>query len=417
MFRDNFFGNPFFTATATMSIITEKANIAVIGAGWWTQGWHLPHLSRNSGSTIAAIIDLSGHPESNLNPNLEPLSALGDKYGAPIFSSVQELLKSSLSPSLDGVLVATPHATHFSVGKVLLEEAKKRKQRGEKPLHIFMEKPMTTDIHEAKSLNDLVNEYQEIGGEGVFLVNHSANYRSQTQMAREIVASGEIGQVRHISAFFASPLLWIFDEPANKGWNEPTGNMQGNGFAWGQSSHLLGWIFHVCQNLEPQQVFCAMNHSEATGADVSHAASIVCRDDEHQNVIMSISGTTLLPGNAHSDPPIGKQVDIKIYGTKGAIMYCGDDRDRASGSLEVRSMDGKVELPCGTGFDFENIEQEGTGPESLYAFIAACQGKKDFYAGADASLGLRTVQTLEAFYRSNASRKQEDVLFSDTCTS
>jgi predicted dehydrogenase len=401
---------------------TKKANIAVIGAGWWTQGWHLPHLYRNSGATIAAIVDQSPHPRSNLNPNLESLADLGDKYKAPIFSSVQELLAAS-SVDLDGVLIATPHATHYSVGQVLLEEAMRRKQSGEKPLHILMEKPMTTDVHEAKKLLDLVKEYKEVGGEGVFLINHSANYRSQPRKARDVIIS-EIGDIRHVSACFASPLIWIFDDPANKGWNEPTGDMQGNGYAWGQSSHLLGWIFHVCPQLVPEKVFCVMNHAEATGADVAHAATIICRANSGGgsvdgsskkvgDVVMSISGTTLLPGNEHSDSPIGKKVDIKIYGSKGAVMYCGDDRDQDSGSLELRREDGKVELPCGAGFDFENTDVHGTGPESLQSFIAACQGKTDYYAGADALLGLRTIQTLEAFYRSNASRRLEDVHYSE----
>lgn len=390
----------------------EKANIAVIGAGWWTQGWHLPHLRRNSGSTIAAIVDRSDYPQSNLNPNLESLAVLGETYDAPVFSSVEALLQSDVSPVLDGVLVATPHATHFAIGQVLLAEAMKRRQTGQKPLHILMEKPVTTDVHEAKMLHDLVQEYQQIGGEGFLLVNHSANFRSQTRVARKIVESGEIGEIRHVSAFFASPLIWIFDDPANKGWNEPTGDMQGNGFAWGQSSHLLGWIYNVCPNLQPEQVFCAMNHSEATGADLSHAATVICRDGDRPDVVMSISGTTLLPGNAHSHPPVGKHVEIKIFGTNGAVMYCGNDRDRNSGSLEVRRLDGKVELPHGEGFDFENIEQEGTGPESLDAFIAACQRKEGVYVGADAFLGLKTVQTLEAFYRSHASRQLETVRYS-----
>jgi predicted dehydrogenase len=159
-------------------------------------------------------------------------------------------------------------------------------------------------------------------------------------------------------------------------------------------------------------------------ADVAHAATITCRANSGDgsvdgsskkvgDVVMSISGTTLLPGNEHSDSPIGKKVDIKIYGSKGAVMYCGDDRDQDSGSLELRREDGKVELPCGAGFDFENTDVHGTGPESLQSFIAACQGKTDYYAGADALLGLRTIQTLEAFYRSNASRRLEDVHYSE----
>ena len=127
-----------------------------------------------------------------------------------------------------------------------------------------------------------------------------------------------------VSAFFASPLSWIFYDPANTGWNEPddSGEMLGNGFAWGQSSHLLAWIYHVAgsNNLIPTRVYCAMTTSERTGADVSHAATVVCNN----GATFSLSGTSLLPGNAHSDPPVGKRIKIKIFGTKGALIYSGE---------------------------------------------------------------------------------------------
>jgi len=31
-------------------------NIVIIGAGWWSQGWHLPHLHRNEKVNISAIV-------------------------------------------------------------------------------------------------------------------------------------------------------------------------------------------------------------------------------------------------------------------------------------------------------------------------------------------------------------------------
>jgi hypothetical protein len=75
-----------------------------------------------------------------------------------------------------------------------------------------------------------------------------------------------------------------------------------------------------------------MTHSEATGADLSHAATVICRDRDHANVVMSNQWHEpcfLVMRN--SDPPVGKQVEIgKIFGTGGAIMYCGNDRDRNS---------------------------------------------------------------------------------------
>ena len=134
---------------ATNDTQTPKvARIAVVGAGWWSQGWHLPHLLRNPQTKITAIVDACDHPQSNLNPSLEALSTLQEKYQCQIFSSVQELFdvnnkneaNRELASSLDGIIVCTPHATHSDIGIFLLQQAVKRPDH--KPLHLLMEKPM-----------------------------------------------------------------------------------------------------------------------------------------------------------------------------------------------------------------------------------------------------------------------------------
>jgi len=98
------------------------ARIAVIGTGWWGQGWHLPQLHRNCGaSVVAAIVDTNSHPTSSINPKLLSLEALGALYGCPTYSSVDALLASGVK--LDGAIVSTPHATHFEVRCVPLGAA------------------------------------------------------------------------------------------------------------------------------------------------------------------------------------------------------------------------------------------------------------------------------------------------------
>lgn len=347
--------------------------------------------------------DSTPHPKSNLNPNLEPLETLAERYNCPIYHSVSDLLKDPIGKEMDGAIVATPHSTHFDIGKELITEGQRRYeealQKGRKetyrPVNVLMEKPMTTNVKEAKQLHAMLLDRQREddvnctlsssslptsfigGGIGCFLINHSANYRPQARAAHSIIQSGKIGTIRHVSAFFASPLSWIFDDPSNTGWNEPddSGTMLGNGFAWGQQSHLLAWIYHVTstgsssleQNLVPKRVFCAMTKSELTGADVSHAATVICNN----GATFSLSGTSLLPGNAHSDPPVGKRIKIKIFGTKGALFFSGNDRDPSSGKLEwLRGDDhdnvGAVEVQCPElGFEFEELDQDGIGPESM----------------------------------------------------
>lgn len=180
-----------------------------------------------------------------------------------------------------------------------------------------------------------------------------------------------------------------------------------------------------------------MTTSERTGADVSHAATVVCKN----GATFSLSGTSLLPGNAHSDPPVGKRIKIQIYGTKGALIYSGEyhcfkgqpvstclnvcvlntafyigiDRDPSSGRLEWLRGDGhddvgSVEIKCPQlGFEFEDLDQGGIGPESMQCFIDSCLGRDEYYAGADVLVGLKSVQTIDAMYRSHVSGNAESV--------
>ena len=414
-------------ADGTTSPSKSTAKIAVIGCGWWSQGWHLPCIDRNKNASLVAIVDTSSYPKSCLNNNLESLSSLEKRYNTKAFSSVNDLMNDALSSDLDGVLIATPHATHYSIAKSVLSDSSSRR---EKPLNILMEKPMSTDIQHAIDLYELVQQTTEkktSGNDknihGKFWINHSANFRIQTKLARETIVSGKIGRIRHITAFFASPLMWIFDDPGNKGWNEPIEGMLGNGFAWGQSSHLFAWLYHVCPMLRPIEVFCNMTHSDVTGADVSHSATIRCgtnstsadssSDDDGENIVLSVSGTSLLPGNAHSDPPVAKEVQIQIFGSEGSLLYIGNDRDPTSGNLELRKPDGSIDI-LHEQFDFENLDNEGLGPESLQNFVQLCRGhgtnEDDVHAGANVMDGLRSVQTIDAMYRSNASLKPERVL-------
>mmetsp|Transcript_4991 Transcript_4991/g.6503 ORF Transcript_4991/g.6503 Transcript_4991/m.6503 type:complete len:397 (+) Transcript_4991:157-1347(+) len=391
------------------------AKIAVIGAGWWGQGWHIPAIHQNPNAELVAIVDPSSHPQSTLTNTLESLETLKDKYKTKIFSSVSEMLN-DVGEDLDGVIVSTPHSTHYHIGSLIYryqDEQQSPRNDVHKPIHILMEKPMTTEIGHALKLCDLVQKHDRSN----FWINHSANFRAQALLAKQNMP--KIGTLLHVSSSFASPVMWVFEEPKNTGWNVPTGTMQGNGFAWGQQSHLLAWIYFVCgvDDLKPLKVFCNMNHTPKTGADISHSACISCVN----NVVFNLSGTALLPGSEYAHVRIGKQVRIQIYGSKGAILYEGDDEFPDSGKLEYRAADGSTEV-LHDSFQFENATTEGCGPESVANFVQMCcsgsnggtkkggvSGTNEIYNCADARVGLRTVQTLEAMYRSHASQSLVDI--------
>jgi len=181
--------------------------------------------------------------------------------------------------------------------------------------------------------------------------------------------------------------------------------MSGNGFAWGQLSHLLAWIFHVTP-LQPTHAFASMGYSKQSEADLHDAAVITCEG----GASISLSGSAAVPGDAHGDAPIGKSIGLSLFGSDGTLMYAGDDQRAESGCLELRRRDGQpAHEVVHPSFAFENYEPSGTGPESMDAFVEACLGRPA-YVGADAHVGLRTVQTIDAMYRSAASGQLERVL-------
>jgi len=183
-------------------------------------------------------------------------------------------------------------------------------------------------------------------------------------------------KVKHVTAFFGSALTWLFEDPKNVSWNEPSGSMVGNGFGWGQMSHLLGWVLRVT-GLEPVSVACVMVRSQVTGADLHDSATVTCAC----GATISLSGTACVPGNEHAKTidggvkcnthlaygcvrvivpswqvpvacqppmatpsffflclqvPVGKVAEVKVFGSEGALFYGGSDNDPASGRLELR---------------------------------------------------------------------------------
>ena len=360
------------------------ARIAVCGAGWWSQGWHLPHLSRRPDAHIVAIVEPMAFPRSAIK-ELEPLAALGERYGAPTFSSVDELFESGVE--VDGLLVCTTHASHYEIGVRGLRAG----------CHVLMEKPMTVDVAEARLL-----AAEARGSARTFMVNNTANWRSQCRLAAEAVASRALGDIVHVACMMHSPLMWLFDDPANTGWTQPCGGMSGNGFGWGQLSHLLAWVFKVTQ-LRPVEAYAAMGRSGRSGADLTDAAVLRCAG----GASIALSGAASVPGDAHSDCPVGKYVSVRIFGSAGMLTYEGDDQSPASGALVLARMGGSREV-LADEFHFENYDNsEGsTGPESLHAFVAASRGR-DVFVGVSATEGLRVVCTLDAMYRSAKSGRAE----------
>ncbi len=376
----------------------DRVRIVLCGAGSWAQGWHLPQLQRNPLVELVAIVDPATLTWSKYNLDMKPPEELAAMYGVPLFHTFEEFLNSSLAERTDGVIISSTHKTHSSLG-LLAAKAN---------FHIFMEKPMTTNALEALDLYAAAEQMKCHGK--VFMVNHSANFRQQALRAREFVREGRIGEIQHVTCYMIREREF-FEDSNNRLWVSSSEASIGNGFAWGQSCHTLAWVYMVTA-LRPESVYCKMVCSTETGADIFTSAIIECRN----GAIITCQGLAGLPGGnsvgSKNASKTGKLIENKIFGSKGCLLYSGDDADPTSGSLELltssHGFQESMESMQNGFFHFENTTKEGLGPESLESFLAACHGELIFNA-ADAEIGLLVVETIEAMYKSAKARGVQQI--------
>ncbi|MDO8847898.1 MAG: Gfo/Idh/MocA family oxidoreductase [Coriobacteriia bacterium] len=147
-------------------------NVALVGFGYWG-----PNLLRNYWALpdvyVSWLCDLNEGRLAEAKtryPALETTTSLDDVLG---------------DPEVDAVVIATPITTHHAIARAALLAGK----------HVFVEKPMTASAAEA---DDLVALGESSGK--VLMVGHTFVFSPPVQKVKEIIASGELGDVYFITS-------------------------------------------------------------------------------------------------------------------------------------------------------------------------------------------------------------------------
>lgn len=121
-----------------------------------------------------------------------------DNYGGKIYEGYQNLIE---SPETDVVYLPLPPALHFKWTKMVLDAGK----------HAYVEKPFATSLEETQALLSLAREKRLAIHENYMFIFHK-----QLQKVDDIIASGEIGKVRHYRISFGFPRRSANDFRYNK---------------------------------------------------------------------------------------------------------------------------------------------------------------------------------------------------------
>ena len=167
----------------------DATTIGVIGCGYWG-----PNLLRNFAENEAAelrwICDLDD----------TRLMAMARRY--PSVQSTGDYRRLLADPALEALAVVTPVATHFQIAKEALLAGK----------HVLVEKPLTTTAGEAEELIDLA----ERNGR-TLMVDHTFVYTGAVRKMKEIVSSGDLGELLYFDSVRIN--LGLFQRDINVLWD------------------------------------------------------------------------------------------------------------------------------------------------------------------------------------------------------
>ena len=190
----------------------ERVRVASIGLGWW--GGMLAGKAQESGLEIVSAFARSQEHRDQFVTD----------HGGTAVDSLEDLLADS---ELEGVLIATSHSSHADL---VVQSAAAGK-------HVFVEKPLTLTIAEAKRA---IRAAEEAGV--VLQVGHNRRRQPANRRLKEMVDSGGLGTIQYAEANLSNPrglnprTGWRGD-PAES----PAGGMTGLGVHMADNlTYLLG---------------------------------------------------------------------------------------------------------------------------------------------------------------------------------
>ena len=203
-------------------------------------------------------------------------------------------LEAGRADRIDAVAICTPNDSHYVIALEFL-------RRG---FHIICDKPLTTSLADALELVSSARKKKN----AIFAITHTYSGYPMVRMARDMVAGGEIGEIRSIAVEYVSqyqsepsgPTDWQNDPERN--W--PLGVVAGTG----THAHHLAEFVTGLRLVELSADLASL----VPGHRLDDHATMHLRFDNGARGYLW--NTTIAPGNENG-------LSLRIYGSKGGLKW------------------------------------------------------------------------------------------------
>lgn len=324
--------------------------IGIIGAGHWGPN-HIRIFTQLAGSQALMCADL----------NKDRLAAIKNLF--PSITTTLDYKEILNNKEIDGVCVATPTDTHFTISKEALEAGK----------HVLCEKPLAMESDECLQLKQLAQKNKKI-----LMVGHVFVFNTGIRHLKEYIASGELGRIHY--AHSERTNLGPFRYDVNALWDLAPHDIS-----------IFNFLFESCP------VSVSARGQKCLGQSLEDLAFVTM--DYPRNILVNVHVSWLDPKKVRQITIVGdkKMVSWDDLDNIGPIHLYDKHVERTSkfyesyGDFQLLSKEGSITIP-------KVVSGEPLKAQNQY--FLQCVEKNEPPVLADAQKGLDVVKTLKAIQRS-----------------
>lgn len=275
-----------------------EIKVAILGASGWmgkvhTMAWATyPHFFADAPrARVVALVESNPAAAADLAARVP---------GARILQDWQSVVA---DPEIDLIDICLPDHLHYQVAKAALLAGK----------HVYCEKPLADTAFEARELADLARAKDVISR-----VGHAFPRNPVHDLAREIIQSGEIGEIR---LFKACQHIDVFGDPLAPFMWRADGKVAPTGIIGDTGSHVFSFMEFLVGRVSSLIAENLILTRSRPGGEVTNpdATNLLCRFENGASGMVDFS--RVATGRKFRQT-------YEIYGTKGSLAFDYDQVNR-----------------------------------------------------------------------------------------